>query len=227
MAAGTIPLSKFRANVRGLVSDPEYDLTLIDQAINWFIFELHSNSRIRYMEANDQLYPSTGDTDVDWPDDFMTLLDLSLVSPQVLPLTKNFVEYADFMQLYTNYLTSKPVQIGTWTTFGSGIRFSAPSKTNAILNVDYLREPTLMVDATDTTDIPDRYEELVSKGALARIMEINEDYAEAQSERNNLSPLLTAFIRNEGRAGSKVGPTIMRTNRAGTSRGTFRTDRDF
>jgi hypothetical protein len=210
------------------VGDSSYDLTLVDQAINWFINEVHNNSRIRYMETNDQLYISAGDTDVDMPDDFQTRLWMGLTSPQVVPLNKSFVEYNDFMQNYANYLTSNPAQIGVYTDFGEGIRFSAPSLTDAVINLDYLRRPTPMVNADDTTDMPDAYEELISKGALARLMEINEDYAEASTERNNLDPLLTTFIRNEGRGGAKVGPTIMRTNRGRLgARGPFRADRDF
>lgn len=229
MSAGTIQLSQYRINVTGLVGDANYDLTLVDQAINWFINEVHNNSRIRYMETNDQLYVSAGDTDIDMPDDFQTRLWIGLVVPQVIALNKNFVEYEDFMDQYANYLTSNPAQIGTYTDFGQGIRFSAPSLTDATLNLDYLRRPTPMVEDDDTTDMPDAYEELISKGALARLMEINEDYGEAVNERNNLDPLLTAFIRNEGRGGAKVGPTVMRTNRGrgGGRVGPYRADRDF
>jgi hypothetical protein len=202
MVAGTITLAQYRDNVRNLVGDASYDLTLVDQAINWFINEIHNNSRIRYMETNDQLYVSAGDTEVDWPDDFQTRLWIGLISPQVVPLNKSYVEYNDFMQNYANYLTSNRAQIGVFTDFGPGIRFSAPSKTDAILNLDYLRAPTPM--------------------------EINEDYDEASNERGNLAPLLTTFIRNEGRGGAHVGPTVMRTNRGRLgARGPFRADRDF
>jgi hypothetical protein len=228
MAAGEITLAQYRKNVRGLVGDASYDLTLVDQAINWFINEVHFNHRIRYMETNDQLYVSAGDTEVDWPDDFQTRLYLTLISPQVIPLKSGYVEYDDFMSNYANYLVSNRAQIGTWTDFGNGMRFAAPSLTDATLNLDYLRRPTPMIEDTDTTDMPDQYEELISKGALARLMEINEDYAEAVSERNNLDPQLTAFVRNEGRGGAKVGPTTMRTNRGRLgARGPFRADRDF
>jgi hypothetical protein len=227
MSPGSITLAAYRQNVRGLVGDSSYDLALVDQAINWFINEIHNNSRIRYMETNDQLYVSAGDTEVDWPDDFQTRLFISLISPQVYPLNKQYTEYETFMANYTNYRVSNHAQIGTWTDFGLGMRFAAPALTDATIDLDYLRRPTPMIADDDTSDVPDAYEELVSKGALARLMEINEDYGEASTERQNLAPLLTTFIRNEGRGGAKVGPTVMRTNRGRNARGPFRPDRDL
>lgn len=227
MAAGTIPLSQYRKNVRGLVSDSSYDQVLTDQAINWFINEIHNNSRIRYMETNDQIYVSAGDTDAPWPDDFQTRLYLNMISPQALPLKRLFLEYGDFMELYPGYRTYTPIQVTRWTDFGNGIRFAAPVKAATTLDLDYLRRPVTMVADGDTTDIPDAYEELVSRGALARLMEINEDYAEASNERENLDPLLVTFIRNEGRGGAKVGASVMRTNRGRMGIGGYRADRDF
>lgn len=228
MAAGTIPLSQYRTNVRGLVGDADYDLTLVDQAINWFINEVHNNSRIRYMETEDDLYPSSGDTTVDFPDDFQTLINLTLTSPQVISLMRNYVAYNEFIEQFPGFTVYSPAQINEWTDFGNAMRFSAPAKTDSVIHIEYLRRPTEMVEDDDTTDMPDAYEELISKGALARLMEINEDYAEAAQERNNLDPLLTTFIRNEGRGQIKVGPNIIKPNRGRAGgRGSWRADRDF
>jgi hypothetical protein len=226
--AGTIELSQWRKNVRGLVGDADYDLTLIDQAINWAMNDLHNSSRIRYMETEDDLYPSAGDTTVDFPDDFQTLINLTLLVPQVIALTRNYVGYNEFVAQYPGYTVQAPAQINEWTDFANAMRFSAPSKTNAQLHIEYLRRATIMVADDDTTDLPDNYEELGSKAALARIMEINEDYAEASQERNNYADLQTTFIRNEGRGQVKVGPSIMKSNRGRAGgRGAWRADRDF
>lgn len=227
MSAGTIPFSQYRTNVRGLVGDTAYDMTLVDQAINWFIYEIHNNTHIRYMETEDESDVSAGDTSVDLPDDVNTILGLTLLTPQVWDLLRERVEYGDFMKLYPGYATYTAQQIRKWTDFANAMRLAAPALTDATIHVDYLRTPVVMVDDTDTTDIPDVYEELVSKGSLARLMEINEDYTEAESERDNLAPLLTAFIRNEGRGGMTTGPTVMRTNRGRIGRGLYDASKDF
>lgn len=224
---GQITLSQYRSNVRGLVGDTSYDVTLTDQAINWFINEIHNNNHIRYMEEADTVNISAGDTVADFPDDVNNILGLTSTSPQILDVLQQRMEFGDFMKLYPGWQTYTPQQVRRWTDFSNQMRLAAPALTDTILAIDYIRIPTPMVDDNDTTDIPDTYEELVSKGGLARLMEINEDYGEAATERNNLDPLLTAFISNEGRGGLTVGPTVMRTNRGRIGRGVYNADRDF
>lgn len=227
MADPTIPLSQFRANVRNLIGDSEYDATLVDQAINWFIQEIHNNTQFRYMEEEDEIDISANDVTADLPDDIATILALNMTSPQVADILRYYVEYGDFMKLYPGYETYSARQVRQWTDYGNQMRLAAPANVDTTIHIDYIRTPVVMVEDDDTCDVPDQYEELVSKGALARLMEINEDYGEAQTERNNLDPLLTAFIKNEGRGGIKAGPTVMRSNRGRIGRGVYRADRDF
>lgn len=206
--------AEIRTSVRGLVGDPAYDGALIDEAANWFVYELFNNTRTHLMEESDELTASAGDTTVDWPSDFMTLLHFYLTVPQVIDLKSAFMEYETFMRSYANFASAGIQQVTNVTIFGSGLRFSAPLNVDHTFQLDYLREPTPMTEDSSTCEVPDRYAELVSKGTLARVMEINEDYDEADNERSNLQPLLTTFIRNEGRGGNKVGPAaVIRTNR--------------
>lgn len=218
---GQLTLADYRTNVRGLVGDTAYDLTLTDQAINWFIYELHNNNHIRYMETEDEVDIAAGDTTGDLPDDLNTILSLTMTSPQHLDILRHYVEYGDFMKLYPGWKTYNARQVSQWTDFANAMRLAAPALTATTIDIDYLRNPVVMVADTDTTDLPDIYEELASKGALARLMEINEDYGEAATERNNLDPLITTFIKNEGRGGIKAGPTIMRSNRGRVGRGSY------
>lgn len=217
-------LSEYRGIVRGLVSDTQYDETLIDQAINWFVYEVFNNTRTRLMEASDELFASQGDTLLEMPDDFMTRIHFYMSAPQVLNMKFGFTEYETFMDSYSNFASANQQQGQTWTDYGADIRFSAPLNADHTFQLDYLREPVPMEEDDDECEVPDRYSELVAKGALARVMEINEDYAEAAQERTNMEPLMTTFIRNEGRGGGKVGPGVIRTNRG---RGSYRVDRDF
>jgi len=218
---GQITLAQYRANVRGLVGDTAYDMTLVDQAINWFIYEVHTNNHIRYMETSDEVDISAGDTTADFPDDLNSILSLTMTSPQHLDILRHYVEYGDFMKLYPGWATYNPRLVYQWTDFANGMRLAAPAKQDTILAIDYIRNPVPMIDDEDTTDMPDQYEELISKGGLARLMEINEDYGEAATERNNLDPLLTAFISTESRGGLKAGPIIMRSNRGRVGRGSY------
>lgn len=218
---GQITLAQYRTNVRGLVGDTAYDLTLVDQAINWFVNEIHTNNHIRYMEESDEVDISAGDTTADFPDDMKAMLSLTMTSPQVLDVMRKYVEYGDFMKRYPGWATYNPRQVWEWTGFANGMRLAAPAMSNTVLAIDYIRDPVVMIADDDTCDVPDKYEELVSKGGLARLMEINEDYGEAATERNNLDPQLTAFIASEARGNIQVGPIIMRSNRGRVGRGSY------
>lgn len=222
-------LANYRGNVRGLLVDIDYDSTLIDQAINWAVYELCTNNRLRIMEDSATLTASQGDTTLTMPATMMTLIKegFYLTSPQKIELGKNYMEYGDFMKAYPNFATQNQQQAYTWTDFGNKVRFSAPLNAAHTFQVDFLKTPPTMTADADQCIIPDRYEELVSKSAFARIMEINEDYAEAAQERDNFTPLRTTFIQKEARGtGFKTGPGIMRTNRGRVGK-QWRADRDF
>lgn len=197
------------------LSDTSFDPVLITASANWFINELFTNNLIRFMEKSATLSASTGDTRIPFPADFQTIIKegLYLLTPQVWNLSRFFVEYGDFMRRWPGYLSYTATLPYQWTDFNNGMRLAAPLSANVTINCDYVRRPVPMALTTDVCELPDVYQELVILGTLARCMDVNEDYGEAQSELNNLAPLITAFIASESRGNIKTGPTIMRTNR--------------
>lgn len=206
-------LADIKRSVRGLLTDDQYDEDLITEAANWFVYELFNNTRTRLMEASDTITTSINDTTADFPSDMMTWISIYRTVPDVAPITDEYLQYAQFMERYANFATATARRQGQWTMFGNAMRFSAPLSVAHTFQIDYLREPVPMEDDGDDCEVPDRYGELVSKGTLARIMEINEDYAEAAQERTNMEPLVNTFIRNEARGGGKTGPIIMNSRR--------------
>jgi hypothetical protein len=220
-------LAEIRLSVRNKLDDSQYDATLVDEAANWFVNEIFNNNRIRTMEETDTLQIAQGATSAAFPEDFQTLLNLSVTSPAIYTLMDNFMEYGDFIKLYPGFATYTQAAIRNWTDFANGMRFSAPANASHTVFIEYLRRPNTMEDDGDECEIPDAYRKMVTIGTLAEMMERNEDYAEAAQERNKLSPLVTTFIRNEGRGQTKVGPTIMRSNRRGYRAGGYNAARDF
>lgn len=206
-------LAEYRTVVRGLLTDDQYDATLIDQALNWFVYELFNDTRTRLMESSDLVSALANSSTADYPDDLLTIIGIYVTAPRVFQLN-DAMEYKSFMRNYADFATATAREVSAWVPYGGQMRFSAPLKTATTFQIDYLRIPTPMENDSDDCEVPDNYSELVAKGALARIMEINEDYSEAEQERELLAPLLTTFKRNEGRGGGKTGPaSIMRTNR--------------
>ncbi len=222
-------LADIRTSVGRKLVDTSFDVATIDEAANDFQFEIFNDNRIRFMESNSALSVNSGDTSVDLPDDFMNLINLTVLdsATQFRDITKRgFLDYDAFMARYPNFSVANSQQILNYTFFGEGLRFAAPSNSAYTINCDYLRSPELMVQAGDDCELPINARELMTLGTLERIMRINEDYNEADFEYNRLASLRTAFIRNYARGAEKVGPQVIKTNRGRSSRG-FNAAEDF
>lgn len=233
-------LSSYRADVRADLDDSEYDSAVIDRAINDYINEIATRAKCRKLEASDELFISAGDTDVEFPDDKNTILNLSVTSPTPASnIMRNYQEYEDFVADNPGFAsaTSQAVASVDWTDFGDGMRLAAPAKADTTIFCEYMRVPTKLEADDDENELDpnDVYHEMFVVGARARAMERNEDYDEAAIERQKLTGriiggqwrpgLEDTFIKNEGRGRIKKGPTIM--GRGRHRRGVFRVDRDF
>lgn len=206
-------ITTVRQAVRQNLDDPEYSASTIDAAINWFQFELFNNTRTSLMETSGTLSPTINATNIALPADLQVLTNATVTSPTVYNIWKNKYEQQTFDLYFPNYTVATTSYLYNWCIYGRTMRFSAPLKSNTTIAIDYIRRPVKATDAAPTLEIPDQYEELATLGAQARVMEVNEDFAEAAQIRNNMEPLVTAFIRNEARGGQTAGPTIIRSNR--------------
>lgn len=206
-------LKQITASVRRLLQDDQYDGPTIVEAANWVIYDLCNNTRLRVMEASQELEASAGDTFLAFPDDMMSWTSIYSTSPSVSDLTPGYLGYGEFMRRYPNFASATAGQLRIWTDYGNGMRFAAPLSVDHVFQFDYLREPVEMKRDGDICELPGRYAELINRLTKARVLEIEEDYESAEFERGLVDNQKTAFIRNEGRGGSKIGPTIIRTNR--------------
>jgi len=207
-------LPDVRQAVRSNLDDMQYDATKIDQAINWFQNELFNNTRTALMETSATLNLAQGASSVALPTDLQVILDMTVTSPgSAYSINKNKLDSTTFAQRYPDYTGYSQQAASEWAVYGRSLRFSAPVSAATVIRLDYVRRPVPATLNAPTLEAPDQYFELYVLGAQARIMEINEDFAEAAQIRGNLDPLVTTFIRNEARGGIISGPTIMRSNR--------------
>lgn len=227
-------LGDIRASVRRKLDDSTFDTATIDEAANDFQFEIFNDNRIRFMEKNESLVVTSGSYSKDLPTDFMNLitlivLDSSTAFRNITNASRHnlggYLDYTSFMVRYPDFAVATASKIYDWTFFGEGLRFQSPTDADYTIHVDYTRSPALMVDSTDECELPINFREMMTLGTLERIMRVNEDYNESDAEWSRLQSLRTAFIKNYGRGGGKVGPQIIRTNRGRV--GQYRSDRDF
>lgn len=219
--------SQVVTKVRRLLQDDAYDADVITDAANWFQDELFNNNHLRIAESSATLTAEQGDTTLDVPDDFKTVIKdgfycTSATSPYEMGQYRT--GYTAFMRQYANFATASQQQARAWTDFGNKIRFAAPLNASHTFQLDYLLRPKHVVRDSDKFLITVAYEEMFCKGTLIRVMDVDEDYDNSTDERNNLAPLQTAFIKNESRGQFTTGPNRIPTNRG---RGGYRVDRDF
>lgn len=206
-------------NVRELMDDTDIDAASITNAANWFVQELCNNNHLRIMEDSATLSGLDDATTLAFPITMQTMVDLYVTSPTVYNLKELYMPYGEFMKLYADFATATPMKVRQWTDWGNAMRFAAPLDGAHTIKIDFLRKPVKMVSDANECEIPDNYDEMVYLGTKVRLMDVNEDYAEANQERDNkLTPLVTAFVRNESRGQIKTGPVVIRTNRRRTSR---------
>lgn len=221
----TFTLADIKSDVRGLLTDDSFDGDLITQAANWFQNQLFTDHRLRMAETSDTITALQAATEADFPEDMLTRIAIWATVPRVYNMKDFYEEYDSFMLNYANFATASQGQASAWTEFGKQMRFSQPLNAAHTFQIDYLRAPEQMEDDGDDCELSSVWRKLMAKGTLIGIMEINEDYEEADTERDNLDPLITSFVKLEGRGGGKTGPAaVMRTNRG---RGVYRADRDF
>lgn len=217
-------LGDIRTAVKDKLDDTGFSDASIDRAANDFQFEIFNDNRIRFMEENAVLAIGSGVTFKDLPDDFMNMINLTVLdsATQFRDITKSgYLNYDDFMIRFPNFSVAPTSRIFTYTFFGEGLRFSARTSAAYTANLDYVRSPVLMVAAGDYCELPINARELMTLGTLERIMRLNEDYNESDFEWNRLQSLRTAFIRNYARGGERVGPQVIKTNRGRRGRGAY------
>lgn len=210
-----IQLKEIIAAVRSLIDDAQYDSSVIIRAANDFQNELFTRYRLRMAESSATINISAGATSVEFPSDFLTLLEFSLLASatQAESIKDDYVNYEQFMRGHASFAIAAAGRPNAWTEFGGGARFTQPSDANYAFNIDYIRLPKLMRADSDKSELRRVWQEIINIGTLARIMEINEDYAEASQERDKLDTMLTNFVLREGRGNMKTGPMIIGTRR--------------
>lgn len=222
----TFTLADIRASVRTHLGDLGYDADTIDEAANDFQYELFNDNRSRLMEESTTLTVSEDDTEIDFPDDWMAIINLIVYysATQHINITDDILTYGDFMKSYANFAIATASRPRVLAPFGDGMRLSAPSDGSYTLLLDYLRVPRLMENDSDESELPRAYKEMHVLGTLEKVLAIDEELDSADFNLDRLQGHRTSFIRNYGRGSSKLGPRRINSRRG---RGAFRADRDF
>lgn len=105
-----------------------------------------------------------------------------------------YVEYEDADKYYPNYqLLGQGTPIAWFIFDGTPTLLNNADKTYT-LSAKYTLLPTPLVSGTDIPNIPQEYSEITVLGMYARALEFNDEYAEAQSIRQQFNRLCTDYV---------------------------------
>lgn len=193
------------SRVRSKLDDTSYSSDKILEAGSDFMADICTKHKFMFMETSSTISVADEDTTATLPANLLTILSLRLTSPNQRDLTRDFVEYNRFIDIYPNWDTTDAMTIFKWTMFGNQIRFAAPADGVHTLKVDYIKKPTRVTELTSSYELPDSYDELLVLGALYRVQQDNEDYQEADQRKFELEQMIRALVVLEGRGGRVQG----------------------
>lgn len=165
-------LSDLVTAVRKRAKDLSFDSSLITDYLQAANNQVVTRHRWPFME--DQTVDSVGQgaTEFDLDSDIDVVLSLVMSD---LTGTKTFapryLPYPEFYERHDRFDTANAMSPSEYTFFGGTVVFSAPLNESYQVNMKYLKQPSLLVDDDDVPDVPERFKELLIRGALARVEE--------------------------------------------------------
>lgn len=163
-------LSSLITSIRRRAKDTSFDSDLITEYIQATQNEILGRSRFPFMEEAATDSVSEGDTDYQLDDEVETILSLHLIDADDNVSKPYYVGYPEFYERYDPETSSQASPM-VYTIYGNTIIFSAPLDKAYTLNVKYLTTPNVLADDADVPAIPERFKEVLIRGALAGIEE--------------------------------------------------------
>jgi hypothetical protein len=163
-------------SIRKLAKDESFDTGLITDFIQTTQNEVLNRSRFPFMEVTDSALLAADDTDYQLDDEVDVILALSLVDDDTdQVLTPEYVGYPEFYERYDPE-TATATTPSYYTIFGNTLVWCAPLDGDYTLKVKYLRTPSILALDSDVPDIPERFKDILIRGALSRIEETRDNF---------------------------------------------------
>lgn len=163
-------VSALVTEVQNRAKDTSFNSDLITGFLASTQAQALNRSRFSFMEDSITPSVSQGDTDYTLGTDIETVLSLKLIDANDQVVIPQYIGYAQFYETCDPEVASQGVP-RYYTIYGSTVVWDVPLHQAWTLHLRYLRAATLLVNSTDVPDVPERYKELLVRGALARVEE--------------------------------------------------------
>jgi len=206
-------LSQLVTDVRNKLDDSSFSSTLITAFLNDSQRYIVNKYHFKFMEGKHDQTLTIDDNEYDLQSDVEVVETLRITAPsgEEVDLTGNYMTYIEFDNKYPDPQEQESGKPHSWTIRNDDLILFPKPDAAYVLTLRYQKKPTTLSADADVPNIPERHQELLVLGALARCHKFNDNYDLAAFEEAELEKQLTdtvakTYLRQGGR------PRVMRVN---------------
>lgn len=171
-------LSQLVADVRKRAKDTSFDSDLITDYIQATQNEVLQRSRFPFMEDATTAVLTISTTDYALAADVDVILSLKLLDTDTTPDTVFAPEYLAYPTFFERF-DPETATAGTpsyYTVYGNTVMWDVPLTKAYTLKVKYLKTPSILSIDSDVPDVPERFKEILIRGALSRVEDYRDNF---------------------------------------------------
>lgn len=182
-------LGELVSRTQDKLDDADYPTAIIKDFVNDTQQEIFNGYRLPFNETTFSGTVASGDYQLNFVSsatDYQRVVGLRITSPTAseMNLSNYYIPYRRFRQSYPDPTSSTATTPNYWSTYGFVIYFTAPTDQAYVMDMDYLKEATIIDDDADVPELPASWQEVLVLGAYIRCLERNDDHDIAEYHRS-------------------------------------------
>lgn len=177
------------SRVQSKLDDEDYPTSVIKDFVNDTQQEIFNGYRLPFNETTFSGTVASGSDKLNFVSsatDYQRVVGLRITSPTAYEkdLSNYYVPYRRFRNSYPDPTSQTASQPLYWSTYGFVIYFTSPTDQDYVIDMDYIKEATLISDDTDVPELPASWQEVLVLGTYIRCLERNDDHDIAEYHRS-------------------------------------------
>lgn len=190
-------LAGLRQRVRiDKLDDEEFDSGVIDNFINDTQRDIFNQFELPFQEKIFKGTIPSGSTMFQLPSDLALMQSQTLAD--VPGFSKTQMKWRDFFDTYPDNTNEDAAAPSAWTLYAGNVVFNAPTDSDYVFTIFYIRKPVVLAEDTDVPEIPQEFSELLILGAYIRVLKRNEDFDQADYMQTEYDRQLDLLVTRYG-----------------------------
>lgn len=182
-------LQEIVSRVQDKLDDEDYSSSIIKDFVNDTQQEIFNGYRLPFNEATFSGTIAAGATKLNFVDsaaDYQRVIGLRITSPTSYEadLSEYYVPYRRFRHSNPDPSSQSTNTPFYWSTYGFVIYFTGPTDQEYVMDMDYIKEATIITEDDDVPELPASWQEVLVLGAYIRCLERNDDHDIAEYHRS-------------------------------------------